>query len=205
MKNCFVKNCELKYYAKGLCRNHYMNRLRNGNTGEPEFKTIKVYTQKCFCGSQGIVRINNKIYCQFHYYRIRNKIPFYRPKGVTGKLNTRWNGGTSEYKNHYLFKKNRLQKFKQTNYKCETCGAQAEIAHHKDHSKINHNLENLQALCKKCHFKHHKGRKNKNTIWTRTYGQNMKETAMKLNRSTTWVWRYHKTGQLKNILKMSCN
>jgi len=56
-----------------------------------------------------------------------------------------------EYPNHYTLKKNRLIVLDEANKKCAKCGGKATIAHHKDLSKSNHNLDNLEPLCNKCH------------------------------------------------------
>lgn len=80
-----------------------------------------------------------------------------------GPGNPRWRGGVSEYKNHYLLKKNRLIVLKAANYVCEKCGRIASVTHHRDGGKTNHNCENLMPLCEPCHFKIHTGRKNKKT------------------------------------------
>lgn len=70
-----------------------------------------------------------------------------------GELNARWNGGNSEYKNHYLMKWARKFKLEAANNVCELCGGLATEIHHKDKSKDNHNINNLMALCHKCHMK----------------------------------------------------
>ena len=35
--------------------------------------------------------------------------------------------------------------------RCEMCGLPPRDTHHKDFEKSNHDLENLQVLCRKCH------------------------------------------------------
>ncbi len=38
---------------------------------------------------------------------------------------------------------------------CEDCGQEANLVHHIDKSKYNHELSNLKALCIPCHQKYH--------------------------------------------------
>ncbi len=71
--------------------------------------------------------------------------------GSKGDKNPRWNGGVSEYPDHYLLKKRRIKILEANGYKCDICGGQANVVHHKDGSKNNHAFENLQPLCYKCH------------------------------------------------------
>jgi transcriptional regulator with XRE-family HTH domain len=49
-------------------------------------------------------------------------------------------------------------------YLCEDCGKDAEAVHHIDLSKDNHSLDNLIALCRKCHGKAHTREFMKNTV-----------------------------------------
>ena len=76
--------------------------------------------------------------------------------GAKGSKNPRWNGGVSQYPNHYELKKNRLIVLNLRKWKCEICGEKAQQTHHKDGNKANHSLSNLQAVCKKCHQLIHK-------------------------------------------------
>lgn len=59
--------------------------------------------------------------------------------------------GYYEYKITKELIENRILAFERADYKCEICGEKAEEIHHKDNSKIDHSLSNLQALCCKCH------------------------------------------------------
>ena len=52
-----------------------------------------------------------------------------------------------EYKNHYLLKKNRLKKLEIEEAKCEECGLEANIVHHLDGGRENHEISNLKVLC----------------------------------------------------------
>ncbi len=73
-----------------------------------------------------------------------------------GEKNCNWNGGVSEYKDHYLMKRLRLEKLRSVNYKCELCGGAANEVHHKDRDKSHHDLNNFLALCRKCHVGLHR-------------------------------------------------
>lgn len=61
--------------------------------------------------------------------------------------------GYYEYKRTKELIENRKLALERANDKCEICGEKAEEIHHKDNSKIDHSLENLQALCCECHRK----------------------------------------------------
>jgi cytochrome c2 len=69
-----------------------------------------------------------------------------------------WKGGVSEYKDHSTLKRHRLIILEKATYKCSECNKKATVVHHLDGSKDNHSLENLMALCQKCHTGiYHKG------------------------------------------------
>lgn len=38
---------------------------------------------------------------------------------------------------------------------CKRCGATATLIHHKDHNRLNNQVDNLEPLCKRCHQDHH--------------------------------------------------
>jgi len=48
--------------------------------------------------------------------------------------------------------------YKRANYICEVCGKSAQVVHHKTYPANfkDDNLDNLQVLCKDCHYKIHK-------------------------------------------------
>ncbi len=135
---CTLENCNSGHYAKGFCRKHYTN-----NKYDKKRTPCKVSTCKRFT-------TNLEGYCFKHYRQLIKGRPF--DADMKGPNNPRWNGGVSEYINHYVFKKARLQKLKQVAYKCEECGVTTRYVHHLDGSKSNHSLENLKALCSKCHI-----------------------------------------------------
>ena len=67
----------------------------------------------------------------------------------------------AEYPNHAYFKKTRLIKLIDVNYKCEICHEEAKVVHHIDGTKDNHAVENLKALCHKCHIRvYHSGHRH---------------------------------------------
>jgi len=72
-------------------------------------------------------------------------------EGMKGENNPRWNGGNSDYPNHAELKKARLEVLKRTKGKCEICGKPAKLIHHMNGDKSNHNINNLMAVCSKCH------------------------------------------------------
>ena len=77
-------------------------------------------------------------------------------KGSKGRNNPRWNGGTSEYPDHYKMKKLRLEKLESVNYTCEKCGGKANEVHHRDGTKTNHSLDNFLVVCHACHMRLHR-------------------------------------------------
>ncbi|MFH1231363.1 MAG: HNH endonuclease signature motif containing protein, partial [Planctomycetota bacterium] len=112
-------------------------------------------------------------------------------------------GGTSEYPNHYLMKKNRLIILLH-NPICEICKKNSAVEiHHKDFSRDNHNLSNLQAVCHSCHPRRlrvkiisiDKVKIIRDTLSSeihQRYGMTVKDIATKLNRSQGFVVYWHK-------------
>lgn len=160
MRICSIAKCEKTYYAKGYCRKHYSYNHYQAICRRKDNHKCK--TDNC---NKNILSIYQ--YCYWHRKQIRKDIDIINnppsPGAPKGSRNGRWNGGISVYKNHYLLKKNRETKLLQCNYRCESCGAIASITHHIDGSKINHSMDNLQALCPTCHYKtiKHTGRPKK--------------------------------------------
>lgn len=116
-----------------------------------------------------------------------------------GELNPRWNGGVSEYPDHYELKKKRIEALKRTKGLCEICGSHAEIVHHIDGSKDNHSLENLIPLCKNCHKPLHandeKGKYNdsRHSKYISLYGFTLRELAQIFNeKNAYYMWHYIK-------------
>lgn len=57
-----------------------------------------------------------------------------------------------KYINDYVNQVNKKKVFKPL---CELCANQAVLVHHKDFSNGNHNVDNLQSLCRQCHLRLH--------------------------------------------------
>jgi DNA-binding Xre family transcriptional regulator len=60
------------------------------------------------------------------------------------------------YPNKTDFNKNREIVLERSGGLCERCGEKADAVHHVDGQKVNHEVENLKAVCHKCHGKEHK-------------------------------------------------
>lgn len=165
MKTCSIEKCNRKHYALNLCQNHYELNRRNGDPIKKRDILIKCAVSGC----NGKITILSKSgLCKFHLRRAYKKIQFDRPVGNKGKNNPHWNGGTSEYPNHSLMKKVRLEVLKEANYICHFCGGIADRVHHIDKSKDNHSRENLRASCRKCNSRFSKSRTSK---YKRLYGK----------------------------------
>ena len=111
-----------------------------------------------------------------------------------------------QYENHYEMKQNRLKVLEKADYTCAICGGKAEIVHHVDGSKNNHDPENLMPLCTKCHGKVHK-KNNKNVIrWDSNMinvamalkGLDKGELAKAVGVSVACITNLLKTGKTKN-------
>jgi len=118
-----------------------------------------------------------------------------------GDKNPRWSGGKSEYPNHRQMQKNRLIKLKETGGKCEVCGEDAFCIHHIDEQKDNHSLENLAALCYKCHNVFHADRKARTSKYIREYGLTLKEMAKEYGGSMGVYHNLHRNGKLHSFLE----
>lgn len=166
MKYCKIVDCGKKHYAKGYCQYHYQAIIQ------------KDYYRKYYSKNRE----------KYREIRRRYYVKNYIKKGGTGgEHNGNWNGGTAEYKNHHVMKKNRIIKFEQTRGKCEVCGNPAKHIHHKDKTKTNHSLENLTAVCIPCHFDLHAGEMGRH----RKYGKySLVEMGQHANLSTREVWKY---------------
>lgn len=64
-----------------------------------------------------------------------------------------------KYLSSKLYQKNRKIIVALCEGKCQKCGADGKILHHKDFSKTNHNFENLIFVCFSCHYSLHKKQK----------------------------------------------
>lgn len=191
-KKCEVDNCLVGVFAKGLCHKHYELNRRNGS---PERKYHKCKAPNCSKNC-----LNE--YCRKHQRQAERGVEFDAPRGwaVKGHKNYNWNGGVSQYPDHWTLKKNRLVVLKNCNYTCE-CGEKATRVHHVDGSKTNHAIENLRAYCVKCHFSKNHRTPRKNTIYIRQYGRTLKQLSKDFNVSQPFLSRMHSLGQLEHYIK----
>lgn len=188
---CSIPECFKKHYAKGFCRNHYDLNRRNGTP----IKLRDIPKPECSVdGCENLATSLTSGLCLFHQGRQRLGIPLDRPKGVKGSLNCNWNGGVSQYPNHYKMKKVRLKILKDSNYTCHYCGKLANQIHHKDLSKDKHTRDNLVACCGSCNSKRGTSK------FRRIYNKTSNEIANELNVSAGTIIRWHKSGKLMSYL-----
>ena len=62
---------------------------------------------------------------------------------------------------HNTGRRGRLEKYLALSSQCELCQCPREVLHHRDTNNSNDEIDNLQPLCRKCHYKMHTGRKGK--------------------------------------------
>jgi hypothetical protein len=146
--------------------------------------------------------------CRMHYTRVirhplsphlLNPDPL-KPGAPIGALNRNWKGGISEYKEHGIMKKVRLQKLESENHLCQICHSEATEIHHLDRTKSNHDPLNLVAVCRPCHFAVFHKRTRCTSKYKRLYGKSLAEISRSLSMSIPSVWKLHKIGKLPNIL-----
>ena len=191
---CSVAGCCEKHYALGFCHTHYELNRRNGKP----IRLRDLPKPKCSVDScKNLATSLTSGFCRFHRTRKMNGIPLNRPKGVTGPLNHNWNGGVSQYPNHYKMKKLRLEILKDSDYTCHYCSKPANQIHHKDLSKDNHKEDNLVACCGSCNTIRCKIKTSK---YRRIYNKTLKELANELNICQFTVVRWHKSGKLMSCL-----
>ena len=134
--------------------------------------------------------------------------------GLKGALNPRWNGGISEYPNHYQMKLARIERFKQTKGLCEICGKDADVIHHIDYSKSNHKLDNLLVVCNRCHVVLHTRdnpkvslkriiyhKRHTNLSFKKTYGFRWIDLQQKFGLSQYEIHQHHKKGTLLKYIE----
>lgn len=185
---CSEKDCTREHYAKGLCRHHYATVLRISKI-DPE-NSIKFGKQCLIDGCNTMIKKSSHIdYCSNHE-RIKNKHLI--GKEIKGENHWSWRGGVADYENHTEMKRSRILKFKQTNGRCEDCNKEAKVIHHLDKSKNNHALDNLKALCNKCHGKYHKGDRGRKP----KYGNfTLKQASLEIGCSVNTLRNYLKDGK----------
>jgi len=195
-KVCKIKGCDRQYYSKGYCHLHYQRLLV---TGSPN-RTLQMNKGKV-CKAPGCDKSAAvKGYCPMHYERWRQHHSLKaRPRGARGKKNGNWKGGTSEYRNHYLMKKNRLIRLKEEEFKCEFCGKKTNLTFHRDCSKDNHSLANLSVACKRCGLNAFR-KPNSTSKYQRKYGMTLEEMALRYGGYTSKYFYKHQKGMLSKYL-----
>jgi hypothetical protein len=197
---CKIKGCKKNHSSKGYCKKHYaMFRYRKIKGYSLDF-TKSVFHQ-CEIPDCKNRTYRNKKYCCKHLYRIKHHLPLDLNirTSIKGERNPNWNGGTSEYPNHYQMKLLRIKKLKQTKGLCEICSEKGKEVHHKDGSKTNHTIKNFIFLCHKCHMKifHSKPHISK---YTKLYGMTLIEMARKYGGTASKYLCWQKQGKLKKYL-----
>jgi hypothetical protein len=150
-KLCLIENCEKEVYCKGVCRNHYAQQLYRKKNA-----VVEVRCQFPNCNTR--LRAKGRKFCSKHITKaeIREKrgLPLsygdVRSYLLKGENNPRWSGGNSFYSNHYVLKKNRLERLKESPV-CEVCNIEKSCKIlHRNLNIQDHRKENLMALCHKC-------------------------------------------------------
>ena len=108
------------------------------------------------------------------------------------------------YPHQHLMRKNRIIKLKQVKSRCEICNWRAQVVHHIDESMDNHSLDNLLALCNRCHKAVHHPDKveniKKTSKYIRLYGATMSQIAKKTAMKTSKIYEMHYTHKLRQYL-----
>ena len=193
---CKVENCEKEHFAKGYCRLHYNRFLL---TGSPE--RISCVNKGKVCKAPGCTKPAVVLgCCSVHYVRWTKHRSFERQgKGAKGTRNGNWRGGTSQYRNHYLMKKNRLIKLRDEDSKCEFCGKETNTVFHNDCSKDNHSFSNLTVACKKCGIRYLR-KADSTSKYFRKYGMTLQEMVDKYGGHFVRYTAMHEKGKLKEFL-----
>ena len=189
---CDVPGCGKTFYAKGLCHTHHASLIRRG------FLACSVrFWGNCIVSGCDKEAKGSHGLCGFHYQRKISGIQLEKPKGNNGPLNIHWNGGVSEYPNHYQMKKIRKVVLAEENYTCHFCGHPANQIHHLDHSKTNHVRSNLVACCHSCNIALAGPHQSK---YTRAYGKSLKELSKQLGLYSYKITAMHRNGILRRAL-----
>lgn len=100
-----------------------------------------------------IERRKNRLKSCNDYYHAHKQLKGCHPRGEN----------SSSYKDGIgLYKKQRKSK-------CERCGSDNHlVVHHKDRNRHNNALNNLETLCRKCHFKEHHIKDSKGRFYKST-------------------------------------
>ena len=109
-----------------------------------------------------------------------------------------------KYPQQYLMRKNRIIKLQSVKCRCEICHSHAQLIHHIDRSLDNHSLDNLLAVCAKCHRALHHPDKvdavNKTSKYIRLYGATMVQICKRTGFSTNKIYEMHERHELKAYL-----
>ena len=174
MKNCIIKKCDSKHYAKGLCQHHYQkmkykkepekfkNRSKKWNVKN---KNIRIkYARKWKKNNPNYFKNYYKMDKEKHNNRTKKyqkdhpeKMLEYNKKRLE-KLGKEFDMTSMKY----LYA---LQAWSQTikkrdNYMCKNCGSKKNLnAHHikpkSEYPELSLDLDNGVTLCEKCHGKKH--------------------------------------------------
>ena len=190
-KKCLLDNCKSVTYAKGLCRNHY-NLQRNAG--------------RLFC-----IKHDGVHTLHLHLCKTCNT-PFFQPSKTAmfcsrkcfgeakrGGNNWNWKGGVAEYPDHSILKKLRLQKLLEANFVCHFCGGEATETHHLDKDKSHQVLENLIAVCHKCHMGNFHRQKHKSSYRDK-YGLTLSEIQSRCGMHYGKIKYFEGLGKLEEIL-----
>jgi hypothetical protein len=161
-RQCKIEGCMSKdYYAKGYCHNHYKKYVAKEGAKHNHLDFL--------CSYPGCsVRVATQGgYCAIHKEKaLKGYIGIDgRSIALKGEKNINWKGGISYYPNHYYLKKQRKEKLKSVNYECQVkspnCTQKATQTHHINGDRSDHSLDNLLAVCSKCHGWLRRGQPNK--------------------------------------------
>ena len=196
---CKVEGCGKKYHALGYCRHHYENFQRTGSPTKNKYKDKTMVKCKIDGCERKVSSLSRYGMCAMHIARFRRGIDLLKPLGNKGEYNSRWNGGTSVYPNHYELKKNRLIVLNAADWKCSVCGQEATSVIHKDRSRDNHAVSNLEARCRNC-IQRNRG-KVKTSKFIRAYGKTIKQITEEFGLSNVTIIALHRKGKLKDIIQ----
>ena len=120
------------------------------------------------------------------------------------------------YPNHYQMKLARIEKFKQAKGLCEICKKTANVIHHIDESKSNHELKNIIIVCSHCHAVLHTKDNPKlkivNSItvsrtkylsFKKIYGFTYMDLKKKFGLTHYEIYKFHKKGTLQKYIQIN--
>lgn len=123
----------------------------------------------------------------------------------TGDKNPNWKGEMAKYPNDGETRRNRLKKLKDTNGKCEICEKSAYCMVYLEDPKINHEINNLSILCRRCYELFRSGGKHlgfgRTSKYIRLYGMTLREMQEKYGIFTHECLALHKKSLLKDKIE----